>query len=127
MNRPPRVSSRYSAGRVPDRRKYRRGAGVAEIRLALVFDRPLHTPFILLHDATAKREGADGWQIVEEQTRRAIAQAPPQAKNTERPGERGLAEGEAKKEGIAHRGSVFTRVRTQSEVYFHTINIASRC
>ena len=37
-------------------------------------------------------------QIVESQARGAIAQAPPKEKNTESPGERGLAEEEAEKE-----------------------------
>ena len=47
---------------------------------------------------TPKAESVNGRQIVEAQACGAIAQAPPQAKNTESRGERGLAEEEAEKE-----------------------------
>jgi hypothetical protein len=45
-----------------------------------------------------KTRGTDGRQILEPQACGATAQAPPQAKNSESPGERGLAEGAAEKE-----------------------------
>jgi hypothetical protein len=49
-----------------------------------------------------KREGTDGRQIVESQALGPVAQAAPQAKNAESPGERGPAARETeKKEGIA--------------------------
>jgi len=56
-----------------------------------------------------KREGTDGRQILEPQACGATAEAPPQAKNTESPGESGLAEGAAKKEeGIVIEGQAST-------------------
>jgi hypothetical protein len=63
---------------------------------------------------------------VESQARGAITQAPPQAKNTESPGERGAAEGEAEKEeGVVYKAVFSTKHGRQSETYFHTIKIAN--
>ena len=87
-------------------------SGCSEVGPIVYLAKTSHPPKLRVdHSRTSgqKREDTDGRQIVESQARGAIAQAPPQAKNTESPGERGLAEGAAEKEeGIGIEGLVST-------------------
>jgi hypothetical protein len=85
--------------------------------LSMKYSDPPKLRGIISRTAANKTEGTDGRQIVSSQACGEIAQAPPQAKNTESTGGRGPAKRNPEKEqGIAHRGSIAAlAARTEAE------------